>query len=133
VPVFTIVGDSEEEREPLKAAARSQIAFYGSTRNYGLQFDLLGFDGTSARLNERLKAGDIAGMADLVTDEMLEHFALTASWDELGPRLVDRYRGRAARLVLYQAEESLRRDPATIDRWAAVAAAVRTRPPLPAS
>lgn len=126
IPVFTIVGDTEEEREVLKQSAKSQIAFYGSTRNYGFQFDMLGFEGTSGRLNERLKAGDIAGMADLITDDMLEHYAVTARWDELGPKLVDRYQGKAARLVMYQAEESLQRAPSTIDRWAAVAEAVRS-------
>ncbi|MCP3990496.1 MAG: TIGR03617 family F420-dependent LLM class oxidoreductase [Actinomycetia bacterium] len=126
IPVFTIVGDTEEEREVHKRTAKAQIAFYGSTKNYGFQFDMLGFEGTSGRLNERLKAGDIAGMADLITDEMLEHYAITASWDELGPKLVDRYQGKAARLVTYQAEESLRRDPSKIDRWAAVAEAVRS-------
>jgi probable F420-dependent oxidoreductase len=125
VPVFTIVGDTEEEREGYKRAAKSQIAFYGSTKNYGFQFDMLGFEGTSAKLNERLKAGDIAGMADLITDDMLEYYAVTANWDELGPKLVERYRGTAARLVMYQAEESLRRDPTTIDKWATVAEAVR--------
>ena len=126
VPVFTIVGDTEEEREPMRRYARSQIAFYGSTRNYAFQFDMLGFDGTSARLNERLKAGDIAGMADVITEEMLDHFAVTATWDELGPALVERYLGRASRLVLYQAEQSLAADPSTIDRWAGVADAVRS-------
>ena len=126
IPVFAIVGDTEEEREVLKQSAKSQIAFYGSTRNYGFQFDMLGFEGTSGRLNERLKAGDIAGMADLITDDMLEHYAVTARWDELGPKLVDRYQGKAARLVMYQAEESLQRDPSTIDRWASVAEAVRS-------
>ncbi|MEM7338600.1 MAG: TIGR03617 family F420-dependent LLM class oxidoreductase [Actinomycetota bacterium] len=126
VPVFTVVGDTEEERAPLKQAAKSQIAFYGSTKNYAFQFDMLGFEGTSGRLNERLKAGDIPGMADLITDEMLEHYAVTATWDELGPKLVERYQGRAARLVMYQAEESLRRDPAAIDKWARVAETVRS-------
>ena len=125
VPVFTIVGDSDEERQVLKQTAKSQIAFYGSTKNYGFQFDMLGFEGTSGRLNERLKAGDIAGMANLITDDMLEHYTVTASWDELGPKLVERYQGKAARLVMYQAEDSLRRDPSKIDKWTAVAEAVR--------
>lgn len=128
IPVFTIVGDNEEEREPLRRAARQQIAFYGSTRNYAFQFDMLGFDGTSARLNERLKAGDVAGMADLISDDMLEHFAVTASWSELGPALIDRYRDRARRLILYQAEASLGRDPSMIDRWTRVTEAVRAAP-----
>ncbi|MEZ5408862.1 MAG: TIGR03617 family F420-dependent LLM class oxidoreductase [Acidimicrobiales bacterium] len=126
VPVFTVVGDTPEEQAPFKERAKSQIAFYGSTKNYGFQFDMLGFEGTSAKLNERLKAGDVAGMADLITDEMLEHYAVTASWSELGPKLVERYQGTAARVVLYQAEESLRKDPSTIDKWAKVAEAVRS-------
>ena len=57
IPVFTIVGDTEEERAPWRSLARSQIAFYGTTKNYGFQFDINGFEGTSSRLNERLKAG----------------------------------------------------------------------------
>ncbi|MEM8922618.1 MAG: TIGR03617 family F420-dependent LLM class oxidoreductase [Actinomycetota bacterium] len=126
VPVFTVVGDTPEEQEPYRRYAKQQIAFYGSTKNYAFQFDMLGFDGTSGRLNERLKAGDIKGMADLITDEMLEHYAVIASWDELGPKLVERYKGRAARLVLYQAEASMRADDAAAARWSAVAAAVRS-------
>ena len=43
------------------ALARRQIAFYGSTPNYGFQFEDLGFDGLSQALRERLKAGDIDG------------------------------------------------------------------------
>ena len=86
---------------------------------------MLGFEGVSAKLNDRLKAGDTAGMAALISDAMLEHYAVTASWSELGPKLLQRYKGRAARILLYQAEESMRRDPATVKKWAAVAAAVR--------
>jgi alkanesulfonate monooxygenase SsuD/methylene tetrahydromethanopterin reductase-like flavin-dependent oxidoreductase (luciferase family) len=126
VPVFTVVGDSEEERAPLRALARSQIAFYGSTRNYAHQFDLLGFEGVSARLNERLKAGDPDGMAALVTDEMLEQFAVTATWDDLADRLVERYSGVADRLVMYFAEQMCVEDPSRWGRWGEVAQAVRS-------
>jgi probable F420-dependent oxidoreductase len=127
VPVFTIIGDTEEERAPWRALARSQIAFYGSTKNYAFQFDLLGFEGTSARLNERLKAGDVAGMADLVNDEMLAELAIEASWDELGDRLVERYDGVASRLILYFAEAMRRRDPASFARLGEVARDVADR------
>ena len=91
--------------------ARFQIAFYGSTKNYAFQFDDLGFEGTSARLNERMKAGDLAGMAALITDEMLEHFAVVAPWDDLADVLLARYGGVATRLVMYLAEQSIRSDP----------------------
>ena len=125
IPVFTIVGDSEEERAPWKDRARSQIAFYGSTRNYAFQFDMLGFEGVSARLNERLKAGDMAGMSALITDEMLEHYAVTATWDELADKLIERYRGVASRLIMYFAQPQMDRSPETAGRWGEVARTVR--------
>lgn len=128
VPAFAVPGDTAEERAPLLEMARARIAFYGSTRNYAFQFDDLGFEGTSARLNERLKAGDPAGMASLITDEMLGHFAVVARWDEMADALLDRYRGLAARLVMYLGEDSLEADPANAGRWAEIARAVTTDP-----
>ncbi len=125
IPVFAIPGDTPEERAPLVARARTQIAFYGSTRNYSFQFDDLGFEGTSARLNDHLKAGDIGAMAEAITDEMLEHFAVVAPWDELADRLVARYGSIAHRLVMYLTAEAVRRDPAALAKWAEVARAVR--------
>jgi probable F420-dependent oxidoreductase len=124
IPVFTIVGDTPEERAPLLERTRFQIAFYGSTKNYGFQFDDLGFEGTSARLNELLKAGDLAGMAATITDDMLPHFAVVARWDEVADALVARYGGVATRLALYLAEESIRIDPSNLQKWGEVARAV---------
>ena len=124
IPVFAVPGDTSEEQAPLRELARTQVAFYGSTRNYAFQFDDLGFDGTSAALNDRLKAGDLAGMAATITDEILEHFAVVAPWDELADRLVERYRGIATRLVMYTAEASMRADPTATGRWGEVARAV---------
>jgi probable F420-dependent oxidoreductase len=124
IPVFAVPGDTPEDRAALVERTRFQIAFYGSTRNYAYQFDDLGFEGTSARINERLKAGDLAGMAALITDEMLEHYAVICPWDELADRLVERYRGVASRVVMYLAEQSIRMDPAALGRWGEVARAV---------
>src|SRR5690606_36030008 len=66
IPVFAIPGDTPEERAALVERTRFQVAFYGSTKNYAYQFDDLGFDGTSARINEKMKAGDLPGMAALI-------------------------------------------------------------------
>jgi probable F420-dependent oxidoreductase len=124
VPVMAIPGDSPEERAPLVERARAQLAFYGSTKNYAFQFDDLGFEGTSARLNERMKAGDIAGMAAVITDEILHNFSVSARWDEMADTLVERYRGVASRVVMYLAEDSIRADPRALDRWGEIARAV---------
>jgi probable F420-dependent oxidoreductase len=124
IPVFAIPGDTPEERAGLLDFARQQIGFYGSTRNYGFQFDDLGFEGTSARLNACLKAGDISGLKATITDDILEHFAVVAAWDDLADRLIERYRGTASRLVMYAAERSIRANPTNLDRWGEVAKAV---------
>lgn len=125
IPVFAIPGDTPEERARLVERTRFQIAFYGSTKGYGFQFDDLGFEGTSARINEKMKAGDMAGMATLITDEMLEHYAVQASWDDMADTLVTRYQGLAARLVMYLAEDSIATDPSTLPKWGEIAKAVR--------
>ena len=124
-PVFAIPGDTAEEREHLVARARSQVAFYGSTPNYAFQFDDLGFEGTTARLGEKLKAGDVPGMAGLITDEMLEHFTVIGRWDDMADALVARYGGVARRVVMYLAAESIKRDENALGKWGEIARAVR--------
>ncbi|MCH9673596.1 MAG: LLM class F420-dependent oxidoreductase, partial [Gammaproteobacteria bacterium] len=64
-------------------------------------------------------------MTDLITDEMLDAFALVARWDDLADRLVERYLGVAARVVMYLADDSLRERPERLGRWGEIARAVR--------
>ena len=125
IPAFIVPGDTPEEREALEQRARSQIGFYGSTKNYAFQFDL-GFEGTSARLNERIKAGDMEGLAATITDEMLDAFAIIGPWDEIADRIIDRYQGMAARVISYLTQEDLARNPGNAGRWGEIARAVST-------
>jgi len=116
-PVFTIVGDSEPERDEWRQRTRFQIAFYGSTRTYAGVFELHGWDGTSERLHELQRAGDVRGMAGLITDDMLEAYAVTCTWDELPQRLVEKYAGVADRLIFYFAAEAWEKGGETMERW----------------
>lgn len=125
VPVFAAPGDSPEELAPLIRRAKTQIAFYGTTPNYSFQFTDLGYEGVTDALGAKFRKGDVAGMAELITDDMLEHFAVIAPWDEMADRLRDRYTGTAARVVMYLAEEQIRHDPEALQKWGAVAHAVR--------
>lgn len=126
VPVFACPGDTHEDRASMVSRAKKQIAFYGTTPNYAFQFDDLGFGGITSQLRERMKAGDVPGMAELITEEMLDQYAVVAPWDELADRLVDRYSGTAARVVMYMGEEQMRNDPKATAKWAEVATAVRS-------
>jgi probable F420-dependent oxidoreductase len=125
IPVFIVPGDTPEEQAFLARRARTQIAFYGSTKNYAFQFDDLGFEGTSARLNDRLKAGDVDGMAGAITDEMLDIYAIVGPWDEIADRIVERYAGVAERIISYLTVEDIARNPDRLGRWGELARTVR--------
>jgi len=125
VPVFAVPGDTPEERAPNIARAKRQIAFYGSTPNYAFQFDDLGFEGTTSRIRDKFKAGELDTIGDVITDEMLDHFALVANWDDMADRLVERYNGTASRVVMYLGEREMRADPDALAKWGEVAQAVR--------
>src|SRR5277367_905872 len=103
VPVMTIVGDTDEERDKQREAVRTSMAFYGSTPNYAFIWDEAGFEGTTARIREKQKAGDFKGMAAQITDEHIATFATESSWDGLAAALAKKYAGIATRIVLYNA------------------------------
>ncbi len=124
VPCFTVVGDDEEERSRWRELARMQVAFYGSTPNYAFIFEQVGRPGTTAALREHQKAGDVAGMVAVIDDELLAHFVVEAPWEGLAEGILDRYEGLAERVVLYFAGLAARSDPATLERFGRVAAAV---------
>ena len=125
VPVFAVPGDTPEERATLDHRARTQIAFYGSTPNYHFQFDDLGYQGMTAKMGERLRAGDIEGMAAMITDEMMDHYALVTRWDDMADQLIARYGKFAARVVMYLGQDDISEDPVKLGKWGEIARAVR--------
>jgi probable F420-dependent oxidoreductase len=124
-PVFMIVGDTDEERAPQIAAARRQLAFYGSTRTYAPVFDQHGFDHVPRELHRFMAKGDVEAMEQVITDEMLDVYAVTATWDELPARLLERYDGVVDRVFPYAAQGAWTVSPETRERWGDVAARVR--------
>ncbi len=126
-PVMTAVGDTEEQATAAREHARSMIAFYGSTRTYSPVFELHGFVGLSDQLHAKQREGDIAGMVALINDEVLDNYIVSGTWDSLGPTLVARYGnlGVNVRVMSYTAMGQINKDPSSLERWAAVAAAMR--------
>ena len=104
-----------------------QVAFYGSTANYGFIFDQIGFEGTTPRIRERQKAGDFAGMGAVITDEILEHFVVRCPWDELSSAIVARLSGVADRVVAYFAGAAWQQDRLSLARFGEVARDVIAR------
>jgi len=124
VPVTTIVGDNDEQREASRELARTSLSFYGSTPNYAFIWDEAGFEGTTERIRAKQKAGDFDGMAAEITDDHLDAFCTEGEWDDLADRLIETYGGTADRLVLYSAGTA---DPDTLVRYGSVAAEISAR------
>lgn len=99
---FVVVGDSESERAQNAEAVKQQIAFYASTRTYEPVLAVHGWEGIAQELHERSLEGDWSGMTRLITDEMLDTFAVTGTYEDIGRKLRERYAGLLDRLTLYQ-------------------------------
>jgi len=125
IPVIVAAGDTPEERANPILEAKTTIGFYGATPNYAFQFDDLGHTGMRDQLRDCLRAGDNARVQALITDEILDQFAVVARWDDVADRMSARYRGIASRLVIYLASHWREIDGKTLDRWGEVARAVR--------
>jgi len=121
VPAFLCVGDSEEEQHAWRETARVQVAFYGSTPNYAFIFEQLDREGTTERIRERQRAGDIAGMAAVIDDDLLEQFTTTGTWDDMADKIVAKYGGIATRVVSYFTGSNVVRDPSAFERWGELA------------
>jgi probable F420-dependent oxidoreductase len=108
---FVVVGDTPEERSQQAQMVKQQIAFYGSTRTYQPVLDCHGWGDLTTKLHRKSIEGDWKGMADLITDEMLDTYAVTATYDKLAAALQERYAGLLDRTGLYQPYPPRQDDP----------------------
>jgi probable F420-dependent oxidoreductase len=99
---FVVVGDTEAEIAANARAVKQQIAFYGSTRTYEPVLATHGWQDLVPHLHRKSVEGDWAGMADLITDEMLHTYAVVGTYETIGRKLKERYDGLLDRTALYQ-------------------------------
>ena len=98
---FVIMGKDRDEIERAKGGVRQQISFYASTRTYMPVLEAHGWGETCIRLNEKAAKGDWGGMASLITDEMLEVYAVQGTYEEIPGLLHKKYDGVIDRLGFY--------------------------------
>src|SRR5207244_2419393 len=99
---FTIVGDTEQERADAREAVRQQIGFYASTRTYEPVLASHGWQDLAKSLHRKSVEGDWVGMAKLLTDEMVDPYAVTGTWDTIGAKIRERYAGLLDRTSFYK-------------------------------
>ncbi len=97
-----IVAESGSARDRVVAAARRTIAFYASTPSYRRILSLHGWERVGERLSRLAVTGRWEEMPGLVTDEMLETFALVVDDGTIGTRLRGRAGGVIDRIVPYR-------------------------------
>jgi len=108
---FVIIGDTEEERTRARQAVRQQIAFYASTRTYEPVLAAHGWQDLIPSLHRKSVEGDWTGMANLITDEMVDTYAVTGTYDTIAARLHERYGDLLDRTAFYQPHQPGLDDP----------------------
>ncbi len=97
---FLAIGADDEGVEKAKNALRQQIAFYASTRTYHSVLELHGWLETGLRLHQMSVEGKWAQMPALISDDMLEQWAVIATRDELATKLNERCAGIFSSVLL---------------------------------
>ena len=119
LPVLAVLGGEEAERAEAETAVRAQIAFYGSTPAYRPVLDLHGWGGLHEQLNLLSRRQEWAEMGRLITDDVLNAFAVAGRPAQVAAAIRARYGDLVTRVSLYTPYAA---DPAGV---LAVAAALR--------
>jgi probable F420-dependent oxidoreductase len=99
--IFVIPTDDAEQAAKYEAEVRQQIAFYASTPPYRPVFELEGWSDVADQLTALAARGEWSAMASLIDDDMIDRFALRATWAELPAQLRQKYSGLLDRVSYY--------------------------------
>jgi len=98
-PVFVVTGRDERSFQAQRSAICKQIAFYGSTPAYRDVLDSYGWGELQPELNRLSKAGQWDEMGRLITDDVLDAFAIVGAPEEIAPKIEARYGGVFDRIL----------------------------------
>jgi probable F420-dependent oxidoreductase len=97
-PMFVATGVDEHDLATRAAGLRSQVAFYASTPAYKGVLDVHGWGDLGDELRALTRQGRWDDMDALVSDEVLDTFAVIAMPDELPGLIKERYAGLLTRI-----------------------------------
>jgi len=99
--LFVIPTDAGHPAVQYESEVREHIAFYASTPAYRRVLEIHGWADTANRLSALASQGKWQDMPRLVTDEMLDTFAVRGSFEELPRKILNRYDGLLDRVSYY--------------------------------
>jgi probable F420-dependent oxidoreductase len=82
---------NEEELQPKIRDARARIAFYASTPAYAAAFDHLGLQDLANEAKYLSRAQNWEALPKLISDDVLDQFAVIGTYDKVGKKLVERF------------------------------------------
>ncbi|MBW2422334.1 MAG: TIGR03617 family F420-dependent LLM class oxidoreductase [Deltaproteobacteria bacterium] len=113
-PVMVVMGGDEQEVDVMRERVRGMIGFYGATSYYKDMFEANDWGDTFARLLKKSRTGRWDSMADEITDEMIDEFAVTGYYEEIPDLLKEKYGDMLDEVLIYFGEPE-KGDP---DTWA---------------
>ena len=90
---FIMTGPDEATVAKNREWARYRLAFYASTRTYLPVMSLHGWDDLAAKLHQMTKRGQWKQMAAEVPDEVVDAFAVSATYEDLPAAIESRFGG----------------------------------------
>jgi probable F420-dependent oxidoreductase len=91
LPVLIVTGATTKDFDAALEAMRAHVAFYASTPAYKVVLDVHGWGDLQPKLQALTRTGDWAGMASLISDEVLDAVAIVAPPDEVAGAVEERY------------------------------------------
>ena len=101
LPVLAAIGSDAKTRAAAVTAVRAQIAFYGSTPAYRPVLDLHGWGELHTQLNQLSRRQEWAEMGKLITDDVLDAFAVSGSPAQVAATVRQRFGDVIDRISLY--------------------------------
>ena len=98
---FIITGQDSAAMDKTRAWAREQLSFYLSTPSYRIVLEIHGWEDIGAQLSALASRQQWGDMAALISDDILNAFAIEAPPDKLGKALRQRYEGVLDRVSSY--------------------------------
>ena len=97
---FLAIGKNEEAVEKAKNDLRQQISFYASTRSYHGVLRAMGWEETGLALHNLSVEGKWDKMPALISDEMLDEWAVVATYDDFAAKMKQRAEGLFSTVLL---------------------------------
>jgi probable F420-dependent oxidoreductase len=100
-PAMLVTGTTEAEMAAAVQGVKAQLAFYGSTPAYRPVLALHGWGDLHVELNRMSKKGEWVAMADLITDDIVDAFAVVGTPPEIPAKILSRYDDMVTRISFY--------------------------------